>query len=74
MTVDELIQLLAHSTDLRVVVKGYEGGCDDLPSEQLSLVKMALKTGRHRWEGQHGNLNGSTDDVVERWVLRRLSS
>ena len=77
MTVDELIQLLAkHSPDLRVVVNGYEDGYDDLAPEQLSVVKVALNTGRHRWEGQHGDPNGLTGsaDVVEALVLRRVSN
>ena len=56
MTVYELIQLLRkHPADLRVVVDGYEDGYDDLSPEQLAVVKIALSTGKHRWEGQHGD-------------------
>ena len=56
MTVDELIQLLArHSPGLRVVVNGYENGYDDLSPEQLSVVRIALNTGKHPWEGRHGD-------------------
>ena len=76
MTVDELIRLLAkHPPDLRVVVNGYEDGYDDLAPEQVATVKIALNTGKHRWEGQHGDPNGLTDaeDVVEALVLRRVS-
>ena len=80
MTVDELIQLLArHSPGLREVVNGYENGYDDLSPEQLSVVRIALNTRKHRWEGQHGDANGQTGggsdgaDVVEALVLRRVS-
>ena len=77
MSVYELIRLLEqHPPDLRVVVNGYEDGYDDLTPEQLSLVKIALNTGNHPWEGQHGEPNGLTDadDVVEALVLRRVSN
>ena len=81
MTVDELIQLLAkHSPDLRVVVNGYEDGYDDLSPEQLSVVGVALNTGKHRWEGQHRDPNGQTGgahdgvEVVKALVLRRVSN
>ncbi len=77
MTVNELIQLLnGYRPDLRVVVNGYEDGYDGLAPEQLSVVRVALKTGKHRWEGQHGDPNGLTDDanVVEALVLRRVSN
>ena len=77
MTVNELIQLLnGYRPDLRVVVNGYEDGYDDLSAEQLSVVRVALNTGKHRWEGQHGDPNGLTagEDVVEALVLRRVSN
>ncbi len=77
MTVDELIRLLAkHEPDLRVVVNGYEDGYDDLSPGQLAVVRMALNTGKNRWEGQHGDPNRLTDDtdVVEALVLRRVSN
>ena len=55
MTVSELIQLLnGYQPDLRVVVNGYEEGYDDLSPDQVSVVRIALDTGKHRWEGQHG--------------------
>ena len=81
MSVYELIRLLEqHPPDLRVVVNGYEDGYDDLTPEQLSLVKIALNTGNHPWEGQHGDPNGLTKsapkdaEVVEALVLRRVSN
>ena len=80
MTVDELIQLLAeYPRGLRVVVNGYENGYDDLTPEQLSVVSIALNTGKHPWNGQHGDTNGltgggrDTAEVVEALALRRVS-
>ena len=77
MTVNELIQLLnGYQPDLRVVVNGYEEGYDDLSPGQLSVTRIALNTGKDRWEGRHGDPDGLTDgaDVVEALVLRRVSN
>ena len=81
MNVQELIELLrTHPADLRVVVNGYEDGYDDLSPEQVSLVRIALNTGKHDWEGKHGDPDGLTrsapDDaeVVDALVMRRVSS
>ena len=81
MNVQDLIELLrTHPADLRVVVNGYEDGYDDLSPEQVSLVRIALNTGKHRWEGKHGDPDGLTrsapDDteVVEALVLQRVSN
>ena len=77
MTLDELIRLLAkHPPDLRVVVNGYEDGYDDLSPKQVSSVKIALNTGKHQWEGKHGDPGSLTDadDIVEALVLRRVSN
>ena len=52
VTVDELIQLLAkHSLGLCMVVNGYENCYDGLSPDQLSVVGIALNTGKHRWNG-----------------------
>ncbi len=77
MTVAELIRILAgHPADLRVVVNGYEDGCDDLSPAQVSRIRIALNTGRHEWEGRHGDPDGGAPDaeVVEALVLRRVSN
>ena len=81
MTVAELMRLLqTYRQDLRVIVNGYEDGYDDLSPEQLTVVKISLSTGKHRWEGQHGDSNGQTRrmpedaEVVESLVLRRVSN
>ena len=81
MNVQELIELLrTHPADLRIVVDGYEDGYDDLSLEQVSLVRIALNTGKHDWEGKHGDPDGPTEgahdytDTVEAFVLRRVSN
>lgn len=77
MTIADLVEVLEnYSPDLRVVVNGYEYGYDDLAPEQVTPVKIALNTGKHPWEGQHGDPSGLTDrvDVVEALVLRRISN
>ena len=81
MTVAELMSILQnHAADLRVVVNGYEDGYDDLSAEQLRVVKISLNTGKHPWEGAHGDPAGPSrsapDDakLVEALVLRRVSN
>ena len=76
MTVDELIRVLSkYPPNLRVVVNGYE----DLTTEQVVLAKIALNTGKNRWEGKHGvgvGLMSSGDknaEVVKAVVLARVS-
>ena len=78
MIVSELIDLLRqYPAGLRVVVNGY--GYDDLSPEQISTAKITLNTGRHRWEGRHGDLSDLSgrpqDDaeIVDALVLRRTS-
>ena len=81
MTVAELMSILQdHAADLRVVVNGYEDGYDDLSPEQLRVVKISLNTGKHPWEGAHGDPAGPSrsapDDakLVVALVLRRVSN
>ena len=79
MTTGELIRLLAqYPADMRVVVNGYEDGYDDLSPKQISAVKIALNTGKHQWEGKHGDPSERTDgddiDIVEALILRRTSN
>lgn len=77
MTVAELVRLLArHPADLRVVVNGYEDGYDDLSPGQVSRIRIALNTGKHQWEGRHGDSDVVAPDgeVVEAVVLRRESN
>ena len=81
MTVSELIKLLQeYPASLRVVVNGYEEGYDDLSPEQLSIAKISLNTGKHHWEGQHGDSRHPAEEtrdgakVEEALVLRRVSN
>ncbi len=72
MTVSELIELLQeYPADLRVVVNGYEEGYDDLSPEQISVAKISLNTGKHHWEGQHGDPRDHSKADHDR--LRQLS-
>ena len=60
-------------------MNGYEEGYDDVSPEQISVAKISLNTGKHRWEGRHGELRDLTKgspeppDVVEALVLGRSS-
>lgn len=76
MTVEELIAILqGHPSDLRVVVTGYEDGFDDLTPEQINVTSIALNTGKHHYEGVHGDPAEAKDpaDVVEAVLLHRTS-
>ncbi|MDE0330884.1 MAG: hypothetical protein OXL41_03365 [Nitrospinae bacterium] len=79
--VGELIELLRrYPEDLRVVVNGYENGYDDLTPGRISTEKISLETGKHEWEGRHGEppypKEESPDgaEIVEALVLRRTSN
>ena len=81
MTVGQLVELLqSYPPDMRVVVNGYENGYDDLSPERVSVVRIALNTGKHRWDGKHGDPNGPTRSasvgaqMVDALVLRRTSN
>ena len=81
MNVGQLVRLLqSYPRDIRVVVAGYEDGYDDLSPKQVSAVRIALNTGKHAWEGKHGDPDGLTRDtphdavVVEALVMRRVSN
>lgn len=81
MTVGELIRVLEGYPDgLRVVVDGYEEGCDGLSPERISPVEICLNTGKHHWEGRHGDprrLTGGLPDgaaPAEALAFRRASN
>ena len=80
MTIGELVRLLErYPSDLRVVVNGYEDGYDDVAAERISLTKIALDTGKHSWEGAHGDADwlampgDANQEFVEAVVLSRAS-
>ena len=81
MIVSELIELLQQCpAGLQVVVNGYEDGYDDLSPEQISIAKISLDTGKHSWEGRHGDPrdrkegNAGRPEVVDALVLQRASN
>ncbi|WP_446831662.1 hypothetical protein [Candidatus Foliamicus sp.] len=80
MTTAQLIEILkTYPADLRVVVNGYEQGYDDIRADSLAVIPIALDTGEHEWEGQHGDPGDATSRAssartVEALVLRRSSN
>ena len=77
MTVGQLVRILQeYPQDMRVVVNGYEDGYDDLSPKQVVPIKIELNTGKHTWEGKHGDPDSLTvtDDIVAALVLRRESN
>ena len=77
MTVSELIEILREQPEgLRVVVNGYEDGYDDLTPEQIKVTSIGLNTGKHHYEGAHGEPADAKDaaDVVEAVLLQRTSN
>ena len=53
---------------MRVVVNGYEQGCDDLPPEQITVIPMALTLVFTNGRGDHGE---RTRTIIAR-SLKRL--
>lgn len=78
MTIGELMRLLeSYPHQMRVVVNGYEEGWDDLSPEQISVTKIQLNTGVHKWQGQHGDPRDASkrsSAPVDALVLGRLSN
>ncbi len=79
--VGELIKLLQeYPAGLRVVVNGYENGYDDLTPGRISITKISLDTGKHEWDGRHGDPPHPAEktlgeaEIVEALVLRRTSN
>ena len=54
MTVEQLIEALqAHPPDLRVMVDGYEGGCDDLEPQGILQRDVRLNVNARWYYGHH---------------------
>jgi len=52
MTVSELIEELSkHSGNIRVVIRGYEDGVDDI--QTLKILKLKLDTNKQWYYGKH---------------------
>lgn len=80
MTVRELIDILKrHPDDLRVVLDGYEGGCEDVSEGQIRRVKIALNVNEESYYGNHEESDlvippkSPPPEVVDALVLRRTS-
>lgn len=81
MTTANLGEILQnYLLDLCVVVSDYENDYDDLSTQQLSVIRTALNTGKHPWDGRHGGPNGwagvgpDCADVIKALVLRWVSN
>ena len=81
MNVRDMIDLLGrYPEDMRVVVNGYEQGYDDLSPEQISVVPITLNTGKHDWDGRHGDPGDlptaaqETTPTIKALLLRRTSN
>ena len=78
MTVGELIELLeAHPPGLRVVVQGYEDGCDDLAPRSIRPLKLALDVDDREYVGDHQDAeylsphNATPSAIVDALALHR---
>ena len=68
MTVSEFIQLLGvYPGDLRVVVSGYEEGCDDVSAERVGVKKIWLNGGTDEWQGKHLAPRSPAEGKLDRW-------
>jgi hypothetical protein len=75
MTVKELIESLSkiEDQDIRVMVKGYEGGVEDIENIIPEIVNVALNVNEEWWNGSHEVIsidNTYTDkEIVKAIVL-----
>ena len=55
MTVKQLIEILSNIEDqeIRVMVKGYEGGVEDIQDTIPAIVNVALDVNNKWWDGSH---------------------
>lgn len=80
MTVSETIEVLKdHPGDLRIVVNGYEEGYDDISPRQIQVIRVALNTGVHEWQGSDvepgdAGVNATEPAPVEDALLLRRES
>ena len=76
MTVRELIEVLSKIEDqeVRVMVKGYERGVDDIADIIPEIVNVALNVNKEWWNGTHEVVsedNTYTDkEIIKGIVLR----
>lgn len=67
MTVKELIEILQRlpNQDIRVVVSGYEGGCNDLTVDNITLIKIRLNANTAWYYGKHEPVSDEGDSYDE---------
>lgn len=76
MTVKQLIESLSKIEDqeVRVMVKGYERGVDDIEDIIPEIVNIALDVNKEWWNGTHEEVsedNTYTDkEIVKEIILR----
>ena len=76
MTIKELIKILEQIEDqeVRVMVKGYERGVDDIEDRIPEIVNVALNVNKEWWNGTHeviSNDHTYTDkEIVKAIILR----
>lgn len=76
MTVKELIESLSKIQDqeTRVMVKGYEGGVDDIEDKIPAIVNVALNVNKEWWNGSHEVVSSNhtyTDKEIVRAIVLR---
>ena len=74
MTVKELIEVLSKIEDqeVRVMVKGYERGVDDIADIIPEIVNVALNVNKEWWNGTHEVVsedNTYTDKEIVRAII-----
>ena len=76
MTVKELIEVLSKIEDqeVRVMVKGYERGVDDIEDIPPAIVNVALNVNKEWWNGTHEVVSEdntyTNKEIVKGIVLR----
>ena len=76
MTVRELIEVLSKIEDqeVRVMVKGYEQGIDDIEDIIPEIVNVALNINTEWWNGSHEEVSEDhtyTDKEIVRAIILR---
>jgi len=76
MTVRELIKVLERIEDqeTRVMVKGYEGGVEDIDNITPAIVNVALNVNKEWWNGSHEIVSEEhtyTDKQIVRAIVIR---
>jgi hypothetical protein len=73
MNVQQLIEeLQKHPPEMRVIVKGYEGGYDDLDSPEQRSIRLNVHSPENWYFGRHEDEDytpSSNDDIIETALL-----